>query len=120
VNENPSITTKVLESLPTHLFKPVFLGRDVKNTERGSWVVDVSEMSPNDKLKLWKDLARAVERGSVGWVTVMLDDKSDLFRVWCWGGVVAQIWTMLYIVSDKRIKSGIKWTDSSGHVVIRM
>lgn len=54
------------------------------------------------------------------------EEKIDVLRVFCWGGIVGHVWLMLWVGSERKIRSrlrsgeGSRWLDAKGEVVVEM
>lgn len=98
------------------------------------------------KIRFWGMLKDAVEAGRLGGVMVVLEsedgqgagerwrggylnadngysreqgEKGNRIRVYCWGGAVEAVWSVLYVLAYKGME-GVGWWDASGERVVRM
>lgn len=119
--------------------------RDITRWERGYWQIDLSRWGdPAHKAQFWKDIKEHVEAGRLGPVSVFLETeeggqttqrwgedyggardrgeaarRGNLVRVYCYGGVVGIVWSVLYVLGYRSVLGAV-WVDSEGEVVVRM
>jgi hypothetical protein len=88
--------------------------------------------SASEKVHLWNQLRSSVASGRLGMVTMALetedlpqkasklemDRKGNVIRMYCSGGVVEWVWSVLYIFGNKRV-DGMIWFDAEDKAVIR-
>jgi hypothetical protein len=113
-----SETTSLAQS-----YKPVFVSRDLEQSERGCWTFDITSWPEQLRSEFLKFLAKMIEPGRVGWgVWCVREPASSLVvRVYCWGEVVRHVYLMLYVASKSKVrKLGLKWVDAEGEVVVQM
>lgn len=47
--------------------------------------------------------------------------EGEVLKVYCWGEVVREVWFLLFIASERRVKAcGVRWVDAGGVVVVEM
>lgn len=130
---NPSLQrfeTHVTESLKyltdndklAECYRPVFVGRDLEQFERGCWVISIASWPPQLRNGFFQFLAKMIESGRVGWGVWCAREPSSLeVRVFCWGETVRHIYLMLYVASKSKVrKLGLKWVDANDEVVVQM
>ncbi|CCX29653.1 Similar to hypothetical protein [Tuber melanosporum Mel28]; acc. no. XP_002835772 [Pyronema omphalodes CBS 100304] len=121
--------------------------RELREWERGYWLIDMARWrDPMRKIRFWGMLKDAVEAGRLGGVMVVLEsedgqgagerwrggylnadngysreqgEKGNRIRVYCWGGAVEAVWSVLYVLAYKGME-GVGWWDASGERVVRM
>jgi hypothetical protein len=106
-------------------YEPVSVTRDLRDTERGYWLFDISTWSATLQLDFFRFLTRMIGEGRVGWgIWCTRDaesaDKSPV-RVYCWGEVARHVYLLLYAASKSKIrKLGLQWIDAEGEAVVQM
>jgi hypothetical protein len=103
-------------------FKPVFVSRDLRQSERGYWTFDITPWPAQLRLDFFQFLAKMIEPGRVGWGVWCTRELAALeVRVYCWGEVARHVYLMLYVASKSKVrKLGLKWIDADGEVVVQM
>ncbi|KAI1810780.1 hypothetical protein GGS20DRAFT_154176 [Poronia punctata] len=103
-------------------FRPGEQTRDLRPFERGYWLLDCSSWEPRLKHAAWAFLANYIGAGVAGWgVWCRRDSDFTELRVYCWGSVVAHIYYVLWMASQRRIKfTGSTWIDGEGVAAIVM
>ncbi|KAI1132073.1 hypothetical protein F5Y10DRAFT_16699 [Nemania abortiva] len=96
--------------------------RELRPYERGYWLVDCSSWEPRLKHDAWAFLANYIGTGIAGWgVWCKRDPDFRELRAYCWGSVVAHIYYVLLLSSQRRIVfTGSSWVDAEGLKVIAM
>lgn len=108
--------------------------RKIAILERGHWRVDISNFSEALKGRFWGDLKRFVGEGRVGWgVWCALESDGEagadtvgeqdhiLVKIFCWGEIVGEIWNVLFMASNRRIKgTSACWVDAEDKIVVKM
>ncbi|KAI4863746.1 hypothetical protein F4820DRAFT_361876 [Hypoxylon rubiginosum] len=122
-----SFITPGLERLARDLdipkrYKPHEEARNLRPLERGYWYLDCSTMESQLKHDTWAYLANYVGTGVAGWgVWCTRDDDFQRLRVYCWGSIVAHIYLLLYLATQRKIRhTGCSWIDGEGIPVIVM
>ncbi|KAI0200093.1 hypothetical protein F4808DRAFT_177510 [Astrocystis sublimbata] len=103
-------------------FRPKEQTRDLRAFERGYWVLDCSSWEPQLKRDAWAFLANYVGTGIAGWgVSCVRDADFRELRAYCWGSVVAHVYYILWLSSQRKIVfTGSSWIDAMGVAVIVM
>ncbi|KKF95882.1 hypothetical protein CFO_g1760 [Ceratocystis platani] len=94
--------------------------RKVESLERGFWLIDTSEWQMPLREAAWKFLANWVGAGFAGWGTrCYRNEDRSWIRVYCWGVVVGPIYGMIYLASERRLKTErSEWIDGDGEAVV--
>lgn len=85
-------------------------------------------MNANDLNEIWTFLSDWVKGGEAGFGTrcfrEMVDvggKKGEVLKIYCWGEVVGEIWSLVFIGSKRAVKGlGVQWIDASGEAVLIM
>ncbi|KAI8954701.1 hypothetical protein F4801DRAFT_531242 [Xylaria longipes] len=103
-------------------FRPKEQTREIGPYERGHWFLDCSSWEPRLKRDAWAFLANYIGTGTAGWgVWCIRDPDFRELRVYCWGSVVAHIYYVLWLSSQRKIVfTGSSWVDAEGAKVIIM
>jgi hypothetical protein len=104
-------------------YKPIFVSRDLEQSERGCWTFDITSWPAQLQAEFFQFLAKMIEPGRVGWgVWCVREPSSSLHvRVFCWGEIVRHVYLMLYVASKSKVrKLGLKWVDAEGEVIVQM
>ncbi|KAH8675829.1 hypothetical protein BX600DRAFT_453652 [Xylariales sp. PMI_506] len=103
-------------------FRPEAQTRELRPFERGFWKLDCSTWADELKLEAWTFLANYIGTGVAGWgLSCRRDDEFRSLRVYCWGGIVAHVFLLLYLASKRKILyTGAHWVDGDGDAVIIM
>lgn len=103
-------------------YKPVFISRDLTQSERGYWTFDITPWPAQLRLDFFQFLAKMIEPGRVGWGVWCTRELAALeVRVYCWGEVARHVYLMLYVASKSKVrKLGLNWIDADGEVVVQM
>lgn len=103
-------------------YKPVFISRDLTQSERGYWTFDITSWPAQLRLDFFQFLAKMIEPGRVGWGVWCTRELAALeVRVYCWGEVARHVYLMLYVASKSKVrKLGLNWIDADGEVVVQM
>jgi hypothetical protein len=103
-------------------YKPVFVSRELRQSERGHWTFDITPWPVQLRLDFFQFLAKIIEPGRVGWGVWCTRELAALeVRVYCWGEVARHVYLMLYVASKSKVrKLGLKWIDADGEVVVQM
>ncbi|KAF8460485.1 hypothetical protein BDZ91DRAFT_766221 [Kalaharituber pfeilii] len=130
-NSNPPLITPFLETLAAkpHTWQPYYKPsqtRELREMERGCWVINTGSWCEKTKLEFWRHLKRNVEAGSGNvlgnfgvWQRKGLRRKSaDRVKVYCWGKAAELMWAFLFVISNRRTKTGAHWIDAGGNIVI--
>ena len=125
-----SFKTHVTESLRylgenqnlAQCYKPIFISRDLRQSERGYWAFDITPWPAQLRLDFFQFLAKMIGPGRVGWGVWCTREAATLeVRVYCWGEVARHVYLMLYVASKSKVrKLGLIWVDADGEVVVRM
>jgi hypothetical protein len=103
-------------------YKPVFVSRKLRQSERGYWTFDITTWPTQLRLDFFQFLAKLIEPGRVGWGVWCTREQAALeVRVYCWGEVARHVYLMLYVASKSKVrKLGLSWVDADGEVVVQM
>jgi len=103
-------------------YKPVFVSRDFRQSERGYWTFDITPWPAQLRLDFFQFLAKMIEPGRVGWGVWCIRELASLeVRIYCWGEVARHVYLMLYVASKSKVrKLGLNWVDADGEVVVQM
>jgi hypothetical protein len=104
------------------LFRPQTQTRELHAMERGYWSVNFKAWNEDLRGRAWDCLGNFVGKGQAGWAVWCFreEDFGDA-RVYCWGAIVGQIYLLLYMASESKIKwSGATWRGGDGQPVITM
>ncbi|KAI1312547.1 hypothetical protein F5Y03DRAFT_240671 [Xylaria venustula] len=103
-------------------FRPREKTRELRPYERGHWLLDCSSWEPSLKCTAWAFLANYIGTGAAGWgVSCKRDREFREMRAYCWGSVVAYVYYLLWLSSQKEIEStGSSWVDADGAKVVVM
>lgn len=103
-------------------FRPKEQTRDLIPYERGHWLLDCSSWEPRLKREAWAFLANYIGTEIAGWgVWCKRDPDFRELRAYCWGSVVAHIYYVLWLSSQRKIVfTGSSWIDAEGAEVIVM
>ena len=123
----------VREKLPLeNHYRPKIVSRQLREHERGYWRIDTLTWDRKRKNRFWKMLREEIIRGLCGWgvwatrrdnemVEIGKSNGSSVIKVHCWGGIVGDIWLVLYMTSEGKVKgTNAAWVDSSGLTVVEM
>lgn len=107
--------------LPSH-FQPDGQTRELRAYERGHWLLDCSSWESRLKRNAWALLANYIGTGIAGWgVWCKRNPDFGELRVYCWGSVVAHIYYVLWLASQRAVVfTGSVWIDADGAKVIVM
>ena len=126
-------------------YKPIATTRTPRVLERGHWLVPIHTWDESRKHKFWDFLNELIVAGRAGWGTWCVREtpperarrdsdkeneeqshkapqqQGEVVKVYCWGEVVAEMWLMLFIGSERCIKGvGARWVDADGVAVVCM
>lgn len=103
-------------------YKPVFVSRDLRQSERGYWTFDIKPWPAQLRLDFFQFLAKMIEPGRVGWGVWCTRESTSLeVRIYCWGEIARHVYLMLYVASKSKVrKLGLNWVDADGEVVVQM
>jgi hypothetical protein len=103
-------------------YKPVFVSRDLRQSERGCWTFDITPWPAQLRLEFFQFLAKMIEPGRVGWGVWCTRELASLeVRMYCWGEVASHVYLMLYVASKSKVrKLGLTWVDAEGDVIVQM
>ncbi len=106
----------------THLLCPVKQIRDLRQMERGYWLVNCHSWEEGLHNRCWTSLGNYIGKNLVGWgVWCVRDAEHSTIRVYCWGIIVGHIYLLLYITSKRKIKgTGACWISGDGEAIITM
>ncbi|KAA8564754.1 hypothetical protein EYC84_011641 [Monilinia fructicola] len=117
------LITSSLESLNSvpglpKVFNPTSQTRACLPFERGYWLIDTRALDRRELL--WSYLLTHISGGFSGWgVSAERSKDWSSIRVNCWGGVIKEIYLLLYIGCDGKMKGKYAcWKDSDGETVI--
>jgi hypothetical protein len=103
-------------------YQPQEQTRDLRPFERGYWLINCTTWPDELKISAWEFLTDYVGNGVAGWgVWCRRDKEFTWVRLYCWGSVVAYMYLVLYLASQRRIMfTGSTWTAGNGEVIITM
>ncbi|KAM0310994.1 hypothetical protein ACHAO8_007610 [Botrytis cinerea] len=103
-------------------FNPTFQTRPCRPLERGYWLIHAEDLGDLLKKRLWSYLFRVIPKGDLGWgISAERTNDWNTVRVYCWGGVVKEIYLILFCASENKLKYGDAcWKDADGEMVILM
>lgn len=104
------------------LFRPQTQTRELCAMERGYWSVNFKAWNEELRGRAWDCLGNFVGKGQAGWGVwcVREEDFGDA-RVYCWGAIVGEIYLLLYMATESKIKGlGASWRGGDGQPVITM
>ncbi|TGO56146.1 hypothetical protein BOTNAR_0229g00120 [Botryotinia narcissicola] len=103
-------------------FNPTFQTRPCRPLERGYWLIHAEDLGDHLKKRLWSYLLRVIPTGDLGWgISAERTNDWNTVRVYCWGGVVKEIYLLLFCASKNKLKYGDAcWKDADGEIVILM
>ncbi|KAB8292077.1 hypothetical protein EYC80_007823 [Monilinia laxa] len=111
---------KLLNSVPglPRVFNPTSQTRACLPFERGYWLIDTRAL--DRKELLWSYLLTHISGGHSGWgVSAERSKDWNSIRVNCWGGVIKEIYLLLYIGCDGKMRGRYAcWKDGAGETVI--
>ncbi|KAI9874829.1 MAG: hypothetical protein M1830_000915 [Pleopsidium flavum] len=86
----------------------------------GVWCEWCAEPTPSSRSQSTYDskagIAEAIRKDNKN-----REEQRDTLKVYCWGEVVAHIYMVLFVASERMIKgTGARWVDGGGEVVVRM
>ncbi|PVH87541.1 hypothetical protein DL98DRAFT_509786 [Cadophora sp. DSE1049] len=112
----------IAKRMPPSNYSPVLQKRDLREMERGYWLLECEGWDEDLLQRCWNTLGRCIGRDLVGWgVWCMRDKDFKSIRVFCWGVVVRHIYLLLYMASENRIrKAGARWIGGDGEMIIQM
>ncbi|KAI1118772.1 hypothetical protein F5Y14DRAFT_397595 [Nemania sp. NC0429] len=103
-------------------FQPDGRTREIRPYERGYWLLHCSSWEPRLKRNAWALLANYIGTGIAGWgVWCKRDPDFGELRVYCWGLVVAHVYYVLWMASQREVvHTGSVWIDAEEQKVIVM
>lgn len=109
-------------------YKPIAVSRDLRPLERGCWTFEPSGWATELQIKFWQFLQKMIGDGKAGWgvwATHETLEEANItlgtIKVFCWGEIVKQVYLLLYVASNSKVrKAGLQWLDSSEKVVVQM
>jgi hypothetical protein len=123
----------IREKLPLEKhYRPKLVSRQLREHERGHWRIDTLTWDTKRKNRFWKMLREEIVRGICGWgvwATRRDDEKvesgkscrSSVVKVYCWGEIVGDMWLVLYMTSEGKVKgTNAAWVDGGGLAVVEM
>ncbi|KJY00028.1 hypothetical protein TI39_contig345g00062 [Zymoseptoria brevis] len=139
---SPALQHLANDSGLSSAFRPVSSSRAINPLERGHWLVDCADWTPELQVKFWKTLETIIGEGNAGWGvwcsrgeeapitmasqlpdSVQIDNAAPFgpVRVFCWGEVVKHVYLLLYVASSSKVrKLGLQWVDAEDLVVVQM
>ncbi|KAG4439582.1 hypothetical protein IFR05_004930 [Cadophora sp. M221] len=112
----------IAKRMPPSLYCPVSKKRDLRDMERGYWLLECKGWNENLQQRCWDALGRYIGKDLAGWgVWCKREEDFKSIRVYCWGVVVGHIYLLLYMASDSKIKkAGARWIGGDGETIIQM
>lgn len=103
-------------------YRPASSERELRDFERGYWLVDCQDWPQDLKEETWVFLANYVGAGSAGWgISCRRDEAFSWLRVNCWGVLVGHIYLLIWLASRRRVLyAKATWIDGGGTTVITM
>ncbi|KAK8036147.1 hypothetical protein PG993_008761 [Apiospora rasikravindrae] len=119
--------TPALRGMQTRLnidqgaFQPA-QSRNLRVDERGYWVVDTSNWTPQQWLGTWAHLTEFIGGGAAGLsVSVRRYEDGATLRVYCFGAMVEHVWWLLFQAAEGGVvASGGRWLDVGGVMVLEI
>lgn len=105
------------------IFNPTLQTRPCRPFERGYWLVNTEKLeklqTPRAQI-FWSNLKNYISGRHMGWgVSAERTQNWKSFRVNCWGGVVKEIYLMMFLASEGKLRGGYAcWKDADGETVI--
>ncbi|PHH58406.1 hypothetical protein CDD81_6248 [Ophiocordyceps australis] len=133
-----------LAKLAQHLssrFRPVYSRPPTEPLERGYWLINCSLWPRPARHAMWTFLENYLSSGLAGWgvwcrrrrseastpncTTTGTDDDADAnddwIRLYCWACVVKHMYLLLYLASDRRLKTThAAWIGADGDTVLEV
>ena len=96
--------------------------RVLRPMERGYWLISCKTWKEELRRSNWDFLGGFIAQGKAGWgVWCVRDENFETVRVYCWGCVVAHIYMLLFMSSERKVKGiGASWIGGDGEAVIIM
>lgn len=118
ITPNLSVLANLLQM--SRRFRPVETRRDLRPFERGYWLVDCSGWDGDMVRQAWGFLYNYVSQGLAGWgCRCVRDENWQWMRLWCFGHVVGHTYLLLYLASERKLKTErAQWIDGEGLVVL--
>ncbi|KAH9212409.1 hypothetical protein DL95DRAFT_391562 [Leptodontidium sp. 2 PMI_412] len=112
----------IAKRMPPSLYCPISKTRDLRDMERGYWLLECKGWNENLQQRCWDALGRYIGKDLAGWgVWCKREEDFKSIRVYCWGVVVGHIYLLLYMASDSKIKkAGARWIGGDGETIIQM
>lgn len=100
-----------------NVYKPDFQTRDCRPTERGYWLLNTKS---NKRVEnLWSYLDERISSGDFGFGVWATRDGWESITVFCWGGIVKEIYLALYLGSHGHLRGWHAcWKDSDKESII--
>lgn len=114
---------QLARKMPLHiLYRPQHQARELRDMERGHWLVKCEAWSDELKSATWDCLGTFINKGQAGWgVWCVREEDFSTVRVYCWGAIVGYMYLLLYMASESKIKgTGACWIGGDGKVVVQM
>lgn len=114
---------QLAEKMPLQiLYKPQSQARELRAMERGYWFVNCMTWDEELRKRTWDCVGNFVGKGQAGWsVWCIREEDFRSLRIYCWGAFVGQIYLLLYMASENKIKGmGACWIGADGKEVIVM
>lgn len=101
-------------------YRPTETLRDVRPYERGYWLLDCREWDQILVQRTWGFLHNYISQGFAGWGSRCVRDEDWAWiRVWCFGHVIGHVYLLLYLASERKLKTqGATWIDGGGEVTV--
>ncbi|KAK0383343.1 hypothetical protein NLU13_9256 [Sarocladium strictum] len=118
----PAQLSKLASDLSS-CYRPSPTLRDLDPFERGYWFLDCGSWPEAARDSTWSFLQRYVRSGLAGWgLWCRRQELPHRFiRVYCWGHVVKHAYLLLYLASERRLKTtAAVWFDAEGKEVVKV
>ncbi|KAH6724827.1 hypothetical protein BKA61DRAFT_37836 [Leptodontidium sp. MPI-SDFR-AT-0119] len=113
---------EIAKRMPSRIYSPVSQTRDLREMERGYWLLECEGWDEDLQQRCWNTLGRHIGRDLLGWVVWCMRDKEfKSIRIYCWGVAASHINLLLYMASEGTIKkAGACWIGGDGKTIIQM
>ncbi|KAM5356171.1 hypothetical protein ACJ41O_002817 [Fusarium nematophilum] len=102
-------------------YRPV-LKRAMGPFERGFWLLDCTDWSPEVRFDTWVFLSNYLRSGLAGWGTWCRRGRAhDWIRLYCWGHVAKHTYLLLYLASGRQLKTtAASWYGADGKLALEV
>lgn len=102
-------------------YKPKFQARQLREYERGYWLLDLDGWDHRGKVETWGFLGNYIcKDGFAGWGTrACRDEDWKWLRLYGWEHIAGELYILLYVASYRRLKAmELTWYDGAGEELI--